>query len=35
MSTFIQNAIIESLVSILQKIKQLFMLFWADLEIVE
>ena len=35
MLTLFQKAIIESLVNILQKIRQLFVLFWADLEIVE
>ncbi len=35
MLTLFQKAIIESFVSILQKIKRLFVLFWADLEIVE
>jgi len=35
MLTFIQNEIIDSLVGILQKIKQLFMVLRADFEAVE
>lgn len=35
MPTLIQNVIIDSLLGILEKVKQLFVRLWADFEAVE